>query len=242
MQLECYKTAVQSMSKHKLENLRKLCLEELRKRYRRNRQRKYGNLYKGFTSEELKTFFLHVQNEKALLCFVIQAYAGLRVSEAVKVKGSDVDFDRKMLRVHSAKSNTFDEVPLHPYLYGALEDAVDLRGLGYLMPGQKLPYISPVWVRKEFRESVVRAGLDSTYGWSEEPSGKSTRKLHRLTTHSLRHFFITSIYNSCKNLKVAQRLARHTDMGTTQVYIHTNQDQMREAVMSAFLPCDDQEL
>lgn len=44
----------------------------------------------------------------------------------------------------------------------------------------------------------------------------------RITCHKFRHHFVTKILDETGNLKLAQELARHSTIGTTQLYAHVN--------------------
>lgn len=247
MQRGDYESALaltKTLSRHRLEGLRKACLRELRVRYKKSRKRKYGNLNKGFTVEELSIFFAHVRSARALMAFRIMAYAGLRVGEAIKVNLRDIAWRDRRLYVHTEKAGTGDWVPLHETLLLWLQAWVTERKEeilahdGYLLyngqKGRLCPYMGAGTLRTLFRRTIIACDMDMVYGSSDE-RGRVTRKLHRFSTHSLRHYFVTQIYRASHNIKVAQQLARHTDMGTTQTYIHTDQEELVNAVELAFV-------
>ena len=50
------------------------------------------------------------------------------------------------------------------------------------------------------------------------------------TSHSLRRTFITSLSNKMINARVIQKLARHSSLAVTQLYIETNDSQLLKAV------------
>jgi len=54
--------------------------------------------------------------------------------------------------------------------------------------------------------------------------GKSA--LGRITPHSLRHYFVTTVLRASGNLKMAQELARHTSIQVTQRYAHLSNDEL----------------
>ena len=69
------------------------------------------------------------------------------------------------------------------------------KAQGYLFYADKLrtkrpePFLEQDYVRNRFRHYVRLAGLDEVYDTSDETNpNRSVRHLHRLTTHSLRHF------------------------------------------------------
>jgi len=64
----------------------------------------FKHINRNFPEEELEKFFSVIGNEKHLTCFKLQAYLGLRISEAAKANISDIDFNRKKIRVYSQMS------------------------------------------------------------------------------------------------------------------------------------------
>jgi integrase len=60
------------------------------------------------------------------------------------------------------------------------------------------------------------------------------RRLFRLTTHSLRHYYIDKVYKSCKDPLKTQKLARHQDFKSTQVYIHLKQEDIDKTLKDVF--------
>ncbi|MDH3353418.1 MAG: hypothetical protein OEL87_03145, partial [Nanoarchaeota archaeon] len=99
--------------------------------------------------------------------------------------------------------------------------------------------ISPAWLRKEFRQVAKNAKLDEVYGIAEDINNPLShilgeRKLYRLTTHSLRHYFITKVYGDCKDPLKTQKLARHGEFKSTQNYIHLNQNELDKTLSNIF--------
>ncbi|MEM5776079.1 MAG: tyrosine-type recombinase/integrase, partial [Anaerolineaceae bacterium] len=45
-------------------------------------------------------------------------------------------------------------------------------------------------------------------------------KARRVTPHSFRHYFVTRVVKATNNIKVAQELARHENIATTEIYTH----------------------
>jgi Phage integrase family. len=78
--------------------------------------------------------------------------------------------------------------------------------------------------------------LDYTYDISDESSpDRATRSLHRLTTHSLRHYAITNFSRQTNvNVVLTSRFARHSDPGTTMTYINTNRQELYDQIDGAF--------
>jgi len=55
-----------------------------------------------------------------------------------------------------------------------------------------------------------------------------------ITPHSFRHYFVTRVLQSSGNLKLAQELARHTNIAVTQRYAHLSDDELDKGYYQAF--------
>lgn len=53
-----------------------------------------------------------------------------------------------------------------------------------------------------------------------------TSENQRITPHSLRHYFVTTVLRGSGNLKLAQELARHANIQVTQRYAHLSDDEL----------------
>src|SRR3990172_3477092 len=48
----------------------------------------------------------------------------------------------------------------------------------------------------------------------------------KITPHSFRHYFVTTVLRASGNLKLAQELARHSNIQVTQRYAHLSNDEL----------------
>lgn len=67
-------------------------------------------------------------------------------------------------------------------------------------------------LRNAFRRACSRAGLD---GWR---------------FHDLRHYFVSALFRAGVGAPTVKELAGHIHLGTTQLYAHTSQEQMEDAI------------
>ncbi len=174
------------------------------------------------------------------------AYLGLRVGEVVGIRRSDISFKKNSIRIETEKAKTIDYLSMPEQVRKLLRSLVRKLPEGiapednYLFPSEmpNRKHISKHWLPRVFRATCELAGLNETYGFAEDINNLamkgSERKLYRLTTHSLRHYFITKIYNSCKDPIKTQKLARHCEFKSTQTYIHQNQDELDETIQKVF--------
>ncbi|MBI4918837.1 site-specific integrase [archaeon] len=241
---------METISKDKLVKLISKLSAVRKKRFKRNKITKYGNLSRSFSDSELSRFFNCCTHKKAHLAFYLMAHLGLRVGEIVNIKITDLNFTGRKIRIETEKAKTTDFLYLHDRVRKILLDWVQKfqqeikEHSGYILFSESLfhkrNHISPHWLRKEFREICVLANLNETYGQAEDQPNQIRRKdgqgrtLYRLTTHSLRHYYITHIYKKCKNPVITQRLARHQDFKSTQVYINITQDEIDKTMQEVF--------
>lgn len=227
---------VEELSKDKLTKLITKLSRIKKYKYKKNREPKYGNINKGFTETELKHFFSVCKNEKAYLAFFLMANLGLRVGEVVNIKIEDIDLFKHKLRISTEKAHTGDLLympnQVQKLLYGWVQKFQQkiMQHDGFILfsdSGRK--NLSPNWLRNEFREVCYLADLNEFYDYC-----KKGRKLHRLTTHSLRHYFITYVYKKSKDPIHTQRLARHREFKSTQTYIHASQEDIDATMREVF--------
>jgi site-specific recombinase XerD len=131
--------------------------------------------------------------------------AGLRASEVVHLKISDIDRQRMCLRVEQGKRKKDRYTLLSPKLLPVLEDYWRrYRPQDWLFPspreGRPLSRVSAYLI---FQAAKAKAGIDKTGG-----------------IHSLRHAFATHMLEAGIDLHTIQRLLGHGSIRTTLRYFH----------------------
>jgi site-specific recombinase XerD len=130
---------------------------------------------------------------------------GLRVGEAVRLRVSDVDSRRMVLRVDQGKGRKDRYVMLAQKLLALLREYWrEERPRSWLFPGAEpdAPLTTgSVW--HVFKEAQRTAGVTK-----------------RVSVHSLRHAFATHLLERGVNLVVIQRLLGHGSVRSTEIYTH----------------------
>ena len=238
-----------NVSWHQLQQLQSVLHQTQTKRFAgKRRTPKYGSLSKAFTDSQITQFFRVIDDDKFRLIFQYQAQLGLRIGEAVRVNVKDINFETREITLKTEKAKVIDTLLIPNQLFKdtlafiAKHEADIERALGYIFfrspekSRRNEYFVEPNYVRNMFRYYVVKSGLDQTYDTSEESVvGRRSRSLHRLTTHSLRHYAITRFSKQTNgNLVLTSRFARHADPSTTMVYVSTKKEELYKEIDNAF--------
>jgi len=150
------------------------------------------------------------------------AYAtGLRVSEVVALKVTDIDSKRMTLRVEQGKGRKDRYAMLPPVLLERLRAWWRLaHSQGKMLPGGWLfPGLNPV-------ESLTTRQLNRAIHIAA-----ATAKIDkRVTMHTLRHSFATHLLEQKVDIRVIQVMLGHKKLETTVVYTHVATELLREVV------------
>ncbi len=129
--------------------------------------------------------------------------AGLRASEVVALKVSDIDSQRMVIRVEQGKGRKDRYVMLSPHLLGLLRAWWKLaRPQGWLFPGQnRLNPLTTRQLNRACHAAAHRAEIDK-----------------RVSLHILRHSFATHLLEQNIDIRVIQVLLGHAKLDTTALY------------------------
>ena len=224
-----------SFSKNQLLLLSKCISEERKKRYPRHNAL-FGNVDRAFTENELRAFFHQIKDYRARVCFGLQAYAGLRLGEAVVVRLEDFDWENRELKILTEKTGLIDFVPVSQPLFDLLQHyckafkgKIGKSGGWLIYSKYGTGNASTNAMRNVFRKACRRAKLNRIYGID-----KKHHELHVLTTHSLRYYFASKLHSEGVSELTISRLLRHTNLASTSQYIVKTRGQLHSAVKQAF--------
>ena len=143
---------------------------------------------------------------------------GLRVSELVSLKVSDVDLEVGYLR-SMGKGAKERVVPLGAVAQSAVQDYIDIARRVLLKGNTShemfITRLGRKMTRQGFWKVLKAYALKANIKTSVSP-------------HTLRHAFATHLLERGADLRSVQEMLGHADISTTQIYTHILQDRMRK--------------
>ena len=163
----------------------------------------------------------HPQGERNRTIFETIYSCGLRVSEAITLKNSDLFFEEGFIRV-LGKGNKERYVPIH-------ENA------------QR--YIT--MYQKAIRSHILpQKGFEDTLFLNRRGKGLSRQMIFmilkdlalkidlkkKISPHTLRHSFATHLLQNGADLRAIQQMLGHESITTTEVYVHVDKSYLKQVV------------
>lgn len=165
------------------------------------------------SKDEVKLLINSSKNQKSRLMITLLYASGLRVSELLNLKISDLNFNEKTGLVKQGKGrkdrmfnipqNTIEE------LKGYIESKKKTNN-DYLFTGKK-GKISSRNVQKIVSKAAKKAGIE--------------KDVH---PHTLRHSYATHLLENGTDIRLIQELLGHADLSTTQIYAHVSKEQLKK--------------
>ncbi len=209
------------------------------------RAKKYNPLPVVLTEQEVKRVLSYTEGVTGLILRLMYG-SGLRISEALRIRIKDLDFEYQELTVRSGKGQK-DRITLIPdSLIIPLKEQVnrckklhakDLKkGWGQtILPNalaKKYPnaakefkwqYLFP----SKYRQKDPRTGIKHRYHLSTSKVQRLVKRAAYLaqidknvTTHTFRHSFATHLLRNGYDIRTVQELLGHQSVETTTIYTH----------------------
>lgn len=150
---------------------------------------------------------------------MIAIHTGLRRSEILNLKVSDINLRDRYILVRESKNGEIRHVPINSLLMKALKSVINNTDCEHLFAG---PDGNPVkTVKKAFWGALRRSGIA------------------HLRFHDLRHSFGSNLSMAGVDIATIQELMGHKDISTTKRYLHPSPKHKKDAVERLnFSPAD----
>ncbi len=145
--------------------------------------------------------------------------AGLRVSELVRLKLSDFNFDAGFLRT-LGKGGKERIVPVGDSAIEALSAYLEQAYPKYKSKNPTTPFL--------FLSQKGGAMTRQNFWILVEKYGRRIGLASRLSPHVLRHSFATHLLENGADLRAVQLMLGHVDISTTQIYTHVTRERLKK--------------
>lgn len=141
---------------------------------------------------------------------MIAVHTGLRRSEILNLKSSDINLKERYILVRESKNGEIRHVPINSLLMKTLKSVINNTDSEYLFVG---PTGEPVKsVKQGFWAALRRSGIP------------------HIRFHDLRHSFGSNLSMAGVDIATIQELMGHKDISTTKRYLHPSPKHKKEAV------------
>lgn len=159
------------------------------------------------------------QRNKAIIEVLFSC--GLRVSELVNLKLSDLFIEEKYVRV-MGKGSKERLIPISTKAIKELQYWFRDRNLMNIQPGEqdyvflnrRGAHLTRTMILIMIKQQAVLAGIKKT-----------------ISPHTLRHSFATSLLEGGADLRAIQVMLGHEDIGTTEIYTHIDTTTLRREIV-----------
>jgi site-specific recombinase XerD len=190
--------------------------------YHLPRPRKTHTLPKVLDEEDIKNIFSRVENPKHRLILYMAYSSGLRVSEVVRIRLTDIHRKSMQIRIEQSKGRKDRMVVLSKKVLALMEEYYrQYKPKEYLFEGQfGGPYSirSAQMIFKRFKQLAkvnIKGGI-----------------------HLLRHSFATHLLEQGADIRLVQQQLGHNSVKTTQIYTHVT-EKRNQNLKSPFDNMDD---
>jgi len=166
--------------------------------------RKTHTLPKYLNLSEVKRMIELTTNQKHRCIIKLLYGCGLRLSELLNLKITDIDSGNMVVHIRNSKGNKDRVVMLSNQLLQDLREYFsEYKPKEYLIEGQGGGLYSEKSVQNVVKDAAARAGIKK-----------------QVTPHILRHSFATHLLENGTDIRYIQQLLGHSSIKTTEIYTH----------------------
>ena len=163
----------------------------------------------------------HPQGSRNLAIFEMLYACGLRVSEVLQLRLSDLFLNEGFIRV-IGKGQKTRLVPIGPYSIKRIEGYLENRVSEY----QPQPLYEDVLFLNRRGRSLTRAMIFTLTKQIVE----KTRIKKEISPHTFRHCFATHLLENGADLRAIQLMLGHESITTTEIYLHSSVEKLRDTI------------
>ena len=157
-------------------------------------------------------------------CLITLLYTtGIRRAELINLKETDIDFDKKELKV-TGKRNKQRIVPLLLDTVNVIQNYLEVKN-EFFKDKQVENFLFLTEKGKKIYDVLVYRIINSYFS--------SVSAKHKKSPHVLRHTFATHLLNNGADLNSIKELLGHSSLAATQVYTHSSIQELKKVYRNA---------
>ncbi len=157
-------------------------------------------------------------------CLITLLYTtGIRRAELINLKETDIDFDKKELKV-TGKRNKQRIVPLLLDTVNVIQKYLEVKN-EFFKDKQVENFLFLTGKGKKMYDVLVYRIINSYFS--------SVSAKHKKSPHVLRHTFATHLLNNGADLNSIKELLGHSSLAATQVYTHSSIQELKKVYRNA---------
>ncbi len=161
------------------------------------------------TKDEVRALINSTETKKSRLMLSLLYSSGLRVSELVKLKPQDINFEENIGWARGGKGGKDRMFILSDKLSKELKNYLSKRENRQLFSKDKP--LTTRNVQKIIKRLREKAGIQK-----------------KVTPHTLRHSFATHLLENGTDIRKIQVLLGHSSLNTTQIYTHVSSEELKK--------------
>jgi integrase/recombinase XerD len=165
------------------------------------------------SQEEVIRFFAAISNVKHRIILTTIYATGVRVSEALRLKVTDIDSSRMVVRIEQGKGRKDRYVMLSPILLSILREY-------WKIARPKIWLFQHHTLEKPLTTSTIREVV--------RKARKSSGLRKTVRSHDLRHAFATHLMEKGVNIRIIQTLLGHRSLRSTEIYTHVSKTYLQD--------------
>ncbi len=196
--------------------------------------------------EEIERIYAHLRGVHLVIAKLLYG-CGMRISEAMRLRMKDFDFDRMVIEVHDSKGGKSRIVPLPVSIVPDIRLWMESRRVLHehdLEQGQASVCLPTALERKypSAARELKWQFLFASHRLSRDPRTRALRRHHlhkdtfpanlrtavqkagidkHISSHVFRHSFATHLLRAGTDICTIQELLGHADIKTTRIYLHS---------------------
>ncbi|MFH1181566.1 MAG: site-specific tyrosine recombinase/integron integrase [Candidatus Woesearchaeota archaeon] len=168
------------------------------------------NLPVVLSRDEMRKLIAAAGAKKNRILLMLLYSSGLRLSECINLKISDLDLDDKTGWVRKGKGSKDRLFILSDVLIAELRHYFEPEGSGFVFIGRN-GRMSPRNAQKIVKNAAKRAKINK-----------------KVSPHTLRHSFATHLLDSGTDIRKIQELLGHSNLQTTQIYTMISAEELKK--------------